>query len=242
MHNKSFSIILMNNNRSKAYLQNFIRLRKFPDYALILGVVDDLKEKRNPQVQKIPGISCWFDSEEDVRETLLQNNINYTAFSHLDVNAPDVIACVKKISSDYIVYSGPPGAILRDEILDTEKKFVHAHPGLLPDFKGSTTLYYSMLLSQSIGCSVIEMNREIDCGSIYLTRSYRIPPPVVNFDIVVDPLIRTETLIAWLQDNSNPIQQEKKGNTFYIIHPVLKHLARKVRDDKKCMEGSDQLC
>ena len=45
----------------------------------------------------------------------------------------------------YYIYSGYPGVIIRDEEILKKKKIVHFHPGKLPDFKGSTTIYYSVL-------------------------------------------------------------------------------------------------
>jgi methionyl-tRNA formyltransferase len=130
------------------------------------------------------------------------------------------------MTSDYIIYSGPAGVILRDEILNAGKVFIHAHPGLLPEFKGSTTVYYSMLLKREIGCSVFAMNREIDCGEILLMKTFPVPMVPVDFDMVVDPLVRAETLLEWLASEDLTKISNGTGNTFYIIHPVLKHLAR----------------
>ena len=49
-------------------------------------------------------------------------------------------------------------------------------------------------------------------------------------DQVYDPYIRSETLIEILKNNLIETedfikQNSEKGNTYFIIHPVLKHIA-----------------
>ena len=45
--------------------------------------------------------------------------------------------------------------LLKEKILDTGKKFLHIHGGYLPDYKGSTTNYYSLINENTIGASAI---------------------------------------------------------------------------------------
>jgi methionyl-tRNA formyltransferase len=75
------------------------------------------------------------------------------------------------------------------------------------------------------------MNEGIDSGDILFQKEYPLVPQPVDYDTVVDPLVRAETLIALMQlchgDLSAvpSLRQADAGHTFYIIHPVLKHLA-----------------
>jgi len=222
---KRFSMLLLNNNRSKAYLQNIIRCGYKPSSAVVMG--DPTKQvKSESLIQTIPGFSSYFDSGKSIYETLDENGIPYAGVPHLDVNTPEVISHIKDMDAAYVIYSGPAGVILRDGILDAGKIFIHAHPGVLPDYKGSTTIYYSMLLRKELGCSVFTMNREIDGGEILLMKTFPVPMLPVDFDMVVDPLVRTDTLLEWLErDDLIPVPNDI-GNTFYIVHPVLKHIAR----------------
>ena len=70
------------------------------------------------------------------------------------------------------------------------------------------------------------MNREIDGGDILFMKSFQIPKFSVDFDMVLDPIIRTESLLEWLGSGVDSILPNGNGDTYYIIHPVLKHLAR----------------
>lgn len=222
---KDFSILLLNNNRSKSYLQNFLRCGYVPRHAIVMGC-EGAYSNSPSVIQTVKGYNCYFDSGISVFETLRLHGVPHTVMGHLDVNLPDVIKHAESIETQYIIYSGPAGVILRDDLLNTGKTFVHAHLGLLPDFKGSTTMYYSMLIKNKIGCSVIDMNREIDGGDILLMKSFQIPKSFVDFDMVLDPIIRTESLLSWLKRDVDAIVPNGDGNTYFIIHPVLKHLAR----------------
>ena len=82
------------------------------------------------------------------------------------INSKIVINEVSKITTNYIVYSGPGGTILRKDILSQGKEFIHVHPGWLPKYRGSTTIYYSMLISFEVGASIILFKEGIDEGPI----------------------------------------------------------------------------
>jgi len=121
--------------------------------------------------------------------------------------------------------------ILRDEILLTEKKFLHIHGGYLPNYKGSTTNYFSLINENILGASSIFLTKDIDCGPIILRKKF--PPPLErdSIDHTYDSQVRAEVLIKTLKNYNScgKFQFELKtnigGETFYIIHPVLKHLA-----------------
>jgi methionyl-tRNA formyltransferase len=235
-----FSILLVNNNRSKAYLQNLIKNGFLPKKAVVLNdknvtlvehtendklISQDTNQKF---IRKIDELDIEFDEKEHILKTIQKYKINYTILDTLDINSIQVIDEIKKIDEKYIVYSGPGGTILKKDILSLSKEFIHVHPGVLPEFRGSTTIYYSMLFNSTVGCSVIIFQEGIDEGPILYKNSYKILEEKIDFDYVLDPLIRAKTLIEFFKTNKvMPIQQTKdiKANTFYIIHPFLKHLS-----------------
>ena len=235
-----FSILLVNNNRSKAYLQNLIKNGFLPKKAVVLNdknvilvehtendklISQDTNQKF---IRKIDELDIEFDEKEHILRTIQKYKINYTILDTLDVNSIKVIDEIKKIDEKYIVYSGPGGTILKKDILSLNKEFIHVHPGVLPEFRGSTTIYYSMLFNSTVGCSVIIFQEGIDEGPILYKNSYKILEKKIDFDYVLDPLIRAKTLIEFFKTKKViPIQQTKdaKANTFYIIHPFLKHLS-----------------
>lgn len=236
----SFSMLLINNNRSKAYLQNLLYNGFKPKKIIVLNdknvvlaehtendklISTDTQQKF---IRRLEDLAIEFDEKEHILKTIQHHNIDYTIVNSLDINSPEVIAEISILDDTYVIYSGPGGSILRKEILSQGKKFIHVHPGWLPTFRGSTTLYYSMLLDSTVGCSVILFEEGIDEGPILYKEQYKILEKNIDFDYVLDPLVRTKCLINFfMQDVIDPIEQ-KEGedtHTFYIVHPFLKHLS-----------------
>lgn len=233
-------MLLINNNRSKAYLQNILLNGLMPAKVILLNdqniklpehTDNDIiisRETNQKFIRKIKELDIGFDEKEHVLKTLDSNHIDYVIINSIDVNSEEVISEVKKLNSGYVIYSGPGGTILKNDILNSGKKFIHVHPGLLPKYRGSTTLYYSILINSSIGASVILMNEEIDQGTVLLKREYLISDKNIDFDYSLDPLIRAKALIEFLKINKIKKKEQKESDesyTFYIIHPLIKHAA-----------------
>ena len=238
----NFSVLLSNNNRSKAYIQNMVQGGFIPSQAIVLESIGEIRPENTendstpagtaPQQRRVgmPDPGVYFNDTEHVLETLSKANVHSQVIDTLDVNSDDVVAAVQGVESDYIVYSGPGGTILRKAILAQGKEFIHVHPGWLPEYRGSTTMYYSLLMDRTVSCSVILMRPRIDAGPILLRKKFQINETDVSFDYIIDPCLRTATLIKFLSNYQeclrNPINQENEhANSFYIIHPVLKHLS-----------------
>lgn len=234
-----FSMLLINNNRSKAYLQNLIKNNFVPQKVVLLNDTnvtlvehtenDKLISKDTNQkfIRRLDDLNIEFDEKEHVSTTLENNKIDFIVVDDLDINSDAVIRAVSTIEEKYIVYSGPGGSILRNEILSLGKKFIHVHPGWLPKYRGSTTIYYSLLFDSKVGCSVILFEEGIDEGPILYRNEYSINEKNIDFDYVLDPLVRTKTLIEFFNEEYiKPIKQsEDDTTTFYIIHPLLKHIS-----------------
>lgn len=236
-----FGIICVNNNRSKAYLQNLIRNRFLPSFAFVLngGGARLVEHEKNDaftskftkqmDLRKIDGLNAVYNEKEHVVSTLEKNDIPYTIFDGVDVNSDEMFNVVKSCDLDTIIFSAPSGNILGKRFFGMQKEFIHVHPGFLPNFKGSTTLYYSYLLDGQLGVSVICLNANLDGGPILYRKLHSLNLRHVDFDHVLDPLIRAEALVEWMNQRSNfhpiKIEQLENNTMFYIIHPVLKHLA-----------------
>lgn len=232
-----FSMLLVNSNRSKAYLQNLIRLGYKPNKVIVLEEEFNKnndkagKSSTSVSIKKIDGIDLFFDEKEHILQTLEKVAIDYVLIHTLNVNSSEVANEIKKIKEKYLIYSGPGGAIVSEQILSLGKEFIHVHSGWLPEYRGSTTMYYSLIIDSNICCSVIALNSGIDTGDILFRKKYDLPKLKADYDYVVDPILRTDTLINYLKNKmenkieKNTVQQFDKGNTFYIIHPVLKNIA-----------------
>jgi methionyl-tRNA formyltransferase len=84
------------------------------------------------------------------------------------------------------------------------------------------------LNGDEVGVTCFVMNEGIDTGNIVLQKTFS-KPNHVYLDEVFDPHIRSETLLEMMKCEKNMeksiIQDVTKGETYYIIHPVLKHIA-----------------
>ena len=73
------------------------------------------------------------------------------------------------------------------------------------------------------------MDEKIDTGNVIFQKKF--PKPDYAFiDEIYDAHIRSETLLEVLKNNmiqkcKITKQNPNEGETFYIIHPVLKHIA-----------------
>ncbi|MEK9132850.1 MAG: formyltransferase family protein [Patescibacteria group bacterium] len=149
-----------------------------------------------------------------------------------DVNADHVSDQIIKAQPKLIIYSGYGGQIVGKKILDTKIPVLHVHGGFLPYYKGSTTIYYSLLKDHECGASAILLSSRIDSGVIVKRKKYPAPKSGTDIDYVYDNEIRADLLVTVLEewqkhgDFSEKIKQDENGGTmYYVIHPVLKHLA-----------------
>ena len=83
------------------------------------------------------------------------------------------------------------------------------------------------------GCTYNDiLDRNIDTGPIVARRRYPKPRAGIDIDRIYDPAIRADLLVQVMSDYVNngclvPLEQQapEKGVNYYVIHPVLKHLA-----------------
>jgi len=218
-------LILTPDNRSKAYLQKILRHNISIDEIIFMN--DERNEEKYSSEKINQAKNNGFDISESVESTLKNNKLKFKELPFVDINNKHLISYLKEKDLDYTIFSG--GGILKKEILGINTKFLHFHPGIVPEYKGSTCFYYSILDKNECGVSVIIMAEGLDTGDVVHQKTFHIPKH--NFiDEVYDPHIRSETMIELFKNNILERNEFKKqnpveGNTYYIIHPVLKHIA-----------------
>lgn len=218
-------IILTPDERSKAYLQkildNKIKLEK------ILFMNDKRKEPIYDAECIIKSKEVGFDISEPVKTTLKNHNLEFNEFDFVDINNYQLIEYISKLNIPYFIFTG--GGILKKEILNCGPKFIHLHPGLVPQYRGSTCFYYSIINEDMCGVTAYFMDEKLDTGDIIYQKKF-IKPNHRFIDDVYDAHIRSETLLDVLKNNmilsgKFTKQNPDKGESYYIIHPVLKHIA-----------------
>jgi methionyl-tRNA formyltransferase len=177
------------------------------------------------------GENIYFDTQEPILYTLNAHDIPYEFILSDNINDDSVTQRLRVIEEQYLIYSGYGGQLIRPHLFEIGKKFLHVHAGLLPKYRGSTTIYYSMLAEASCGASAIFLTPGIDEGNVVASESFPLPPMGVDVDYIYEPYIRACVLVKALNEYSvrghfsEKPQSAVNANTFYIIHPVLKHIA-----------------
>lgn len=215
--------------RSQAYVQTLAAHDLQVGHALLLGEAPLAAAGDQAAPERVAGVLL-----PDLGIPLSRSlaNVPVTTLASRDVNAPEVCAAVRELAPRLIVFSGYGGQLVKPALLDLGIPLLHVHSGWLPDYRGSTTLYYSLLAEQRCAASAIVLDAHIDTGPVIARKHYPAPPAGTDIDRRFDPAIRAdllrEVLTRYHADGCLPLeaaQQSAQGSTFYVVHPVLKHLA-----------------
>ena len=175
------------------------------------------------------------DLSEPLYDTCSEVSDKVEEISCSNINSDTVFDKLKSEieQAQLVVYSGFGGQIVSPELLSLGTCFLHAHSGWLPSYRGSTTIYYSLLEGNGCGVSVILLSPDIDGGPIIARRKYPIPPAEIDIDYVYDTAIRADLLVdvleQWQTSGELPTplpQVALDGDCYFVIHPILKHLSR----------------
>jgi len=106
------------------------------------------------------------------------------------------------------------------------------HPGILPRFRGSTTVYSSLIKEGEVGASAFFMDREIDNGPLIMQRDFPAFENPQAIDCFYDSFMRSqllkEVLELYLESGGFATQEQSKSEeaeSYYVIHPILKSIA-----------------
>lgn len=220
-------------SRSQSYAQALSSAGLHPEHVLLFGLEGGSLPGQGQAKAFTDGMKDLFipDFSEPLEETVSRWRCSVDKICEQSINSVLIYECIKKIGPRMIIYSGYGGQIVGSKLLGIGIPFLHMHSGWLPDYKGSTTLYYSWLKEDYCAVSAIILAEKIDAGPIVAKRRYP-PPKGIDPDYIYDNAIRADLLVSVLKDYSasgrfvNPELQTNKGTNYYVIHPVLKHLAR----------------
>ncbi|MDA8817708.1 formyltransferase family protein [Planktomarina sp.] len=217
----NIAMVAADTTRTKLYLTELIKNNLLPSYILLLLTSNG---------KMLPGQKD-LDTKNELISCIVNAGIKYDIASNNDINSDGVIKKIESRSEEVFIFSGYGGVLLNSKILGTNKKFLHIHGGYLPKYKGSTTNYYSLIEDNEMGASAIFLTKKIDCGPILLRKKFPAPKDRSMLDHVTDSAVRATVLIQCLQNYISSgtwdfeVDDNDGGETFYIIHPVLKHLS-----------------
>ena len=207
-----YSIILSNNERSYEYLKLLINKKIYPNVIIHLEYKNDNKSKKK------------------IFSLIKKKKLNFKSFKGNSVDHKNVKKFLIKLKEQIIVYSGYGGKIIKSKSLFKNKIFLHSHSGKLPKYKGSTTIYYSLIKEKKIYCTTFIMNSQIDQGIILLVKKY----PLIkkykyldNYDNKIRAQNIVDTLINFRKLKKKAYKSKNNSTPYYIIHPVLRYLVSK---------------
>ncbi len=218
-------MIVQDKLRSRAYLQVLLDSGWKPAKVILV----EPRQKGSDALEKPMDGNHFFNDIEKVQETCRKNDISFEVVTANDFNEPQVAERLRKQKEDYYIFSG--SGILQEGILSTGKKLIHVHPGIVPAYRGSTCFLYSLLAEGKCGATAFFMDVGIDTGEIILQREFLPPAAGADIDRGYDNYIRALLLaeVAEKLANGGEIkglrQNSEAGETYYIMHPLLRVLA-----------------
>ena len=206
-----FSIILSNNERSYEYLKLLLKKNKTPKSIIHLDYNNNIFKKK---------IINLIKRKKVFYKHFKTNNIDNKIIEKLLINLKEKI----------IIYSGYAGKIIKKKSILKKKILLHSHTGKLPNFKGSTTIYYTLLKNKKIYCTTFILNHLIDKGKILLIKKYPVLKNKKKIDSY-DSQVRAKNMLTTLNNFNKLLKANKKYkdnfSPYYIIHPILRYIAIK---------------
>lgn len=183
-----------------------------------------------------PLIHQFYNPEADVAAYCQQHQIPLLHSTATSINAPELVAMLLAQHIGCWLFSG--GGIVQKAVLDTGLNFIHVHPGQLPEVRGSTCFYYSLLNDNTLAATAFMLAQELDAGPVLYGRHFavNVPPALLHsdfIDYIVDPFIRAQTLKPLWQHwpDAVPYNPRQVSSTApsdrpcFVMHPLLRALA-----------------
>lgn len=223
-------ILCAHTARSVAYLQGLAAAGIQPESVIVYGAGGGpLQTTRDLQVRRLPGLFCP-DLSQDLDACLNALQWPHEVCAAQALDDAELLACVERQAPDLLVYSGYGGQLVPPALL-RRQPVLHIHSGWLPDYRGSTTLYYQVLEQRQCAASALLLDEQIDTGPVVARQQYPLPPAGMDIDYLYDNAIRADLLVRvlarWRHDPGTlqALPAEAEQPPYFIIHPLLKHLA-----------------
>lgn len=213
--------------RSQAYAQALVRANLKPEQVILYGdPMGGLPGQKKLDKTNIKASVPIPDFSESLKDTCKKGAWNVQEVITSKLNDGIIFDSISYLKPELVVCSLYGKQLAGDKLLSLAP-FLHIHCGWLPDYRGSTTIYYSILKESLCGASAILLDKGIDTGKIIVRKKYPMPPKGMDIDYIYDSSIRADLLVKALKSYGKLplIRQSEKTVGYYVIHPILKHLA-----------------
>jgi len=225
----SFIVLCAPTARSQAYLQAMQVADLAPQHILVYG----WSNPRNVSNSRYRHDLDIFVPDFDVtlQQTINESGWDATYIDNDDIGGEEINHILQRLSPALTVFSGFGGQLVPSHTLVSAGNLLHVHSGWLPDYRGSTTIYYSLLNEKRCAATALLLTNNIDDGPILARKHYPAPTKNSDIDYAYDCSIRADLLSSVLKSYvinkalPEPITKESEGEMYYVIHPLLKHLA-----------------
>lgn len=226
-------MIFLDSPRARAYLHAMNEQSVFPQEVVLMaggGLPEGLVE----EAARYGYNQQYFDLQASPSGFFREQGVTVHEVPSADINSPEVRRALKRCGCKDFLFTG--GGIIAGESFRVGKRFIHIHPGFVPEFRGSTCFYYSLLEEGELGATAFFMVEELDKGPVLARKCFR---PNVHLELeqrlfidhVLDPYIRMETFREVLEGYVNGTDLEAStqppGNrpAYYVAHPLLRRAA-----------------
>lgn len=215
--------------RSSVYVQALANANIVPDAILVYGD-GGVRGQSTRQVQGVKVNDLFTpDPCRELVDCLDELEWPYQVCSAHSLSDPTLLGMLEALSPELVVYSGYAGQLVPAELLRCYS-VLHVHSGWLPEYRGSTTLYYQIIEQGGCAASALLLDEQIDTGPILARKHYPLPPPGTDVDYLYDNMIRADLLVTVLAQWRaglpwERMSQQMDSPPYFIIHPLLKHMA-----------------
>lgn len=217
--------------RARAYASSIERAGLGPVEGIFYGEPSPCNASSSSEEKSLGELWLPF-IDSSVNEIFERNGWPYQWLAADKINNKVCVEALRESGATLAIFAGRGGEIVSAEVLGQGVPVLHMHPGKLPEQRGSTTIYYSILEGKSCSVSALLLDKEIDSGPVVAINSYSIPTANVDVDVIYDCAVRADTLVKvlrhLLQSGTLPRatkSEESLARLYYIVHPLLKHLA-----------------
>ncbi len=243
---QGIGLIMAPTFRSRAYVQALAHVGFAPELCLAIPADEELPVDRRPAPFPLHGADSPFQFEPDIPARAFAETHGWAVefLPETNINDPKNIAALREHDLDVLIYSGLPKVLLKPDLLALRTRFLHVHGGYLPVYSGATGFYFGLLVEGKLGNTAFWMDQGIDTGAV-LDRAWYPADLDPDIDRILDPVTRADLLVRVLrqcvtQGAFGTAENLTTSEHFYVIHPVLKHLALRFTDDGSALQKDGQ--